>query len=180
MALGNNMVINEKMKQIQETTQVMMKQNEVREKEENYNNLVFKGVKEEKGEDLVLKILEVLNSDIAEGRIQKREIVSARRVGKKDMFPRLVVVQFLDKNLRESIWVNRYNLGKKSKIFVEMDLSFKQRFQLRQKIAEIKEYNENRQEAEKVRFHRFGQYLLINGKKYQDFSVDIESFITNS
>ena len=137
-------------------------------------------MKEEKGEDLVLKILEVLNSDIAEGRIQKREIVSAHRVGKKDMFPRLVVVQFLDKNVRESIWVKRYNLGKKSKFFVEMDLSFKQRFQLRQKIAEIKEYKENRQEAEKVRFHRFGQYLLINGKKYQDFSVDIESFITNS
>ena len=118
MALGNNLVINEKMKQIQETTQVMIKQNEVREKEENFNNLVFRGIKEEKEEDLVLKVLEVLKSDIAEGRTQNKEIVLARRVRKKDMFPRLVVVQDLDKNVRESTWVKRYNLGERVKFLL--------------------------------------------------------------
>mmetsp|Transcript_3935 Transcript_3935/g.5112 ORF Transcript_3935/g.5112 Transcript_3935/m.5112 type:complete len:332 (+) Transcript_3935:20-1015(+) len=180
MALGNNLAIREKMKDIKETTEKMMKQNELREKEVNFNNLVFKGIKEGKGEDSIQTIVELLNSNISGCRVQKSEIVSVRRVGNKDLLPRLVVVRFVDKAVRDKIWVKRCNLGKKSKIFVELDLSYKQRSQLRKKIAEIKEYNGTKQEGDRVHFNRYGQHLLINGKKYMDFSVDIASFVANS
>jgi len=65
MALGNNPVISEKMKEIQKTTKVMVNQNEVRAKRRPTLAVLFsKESKEEKSQDLSQNFLKILNSDI--------------------------------------------------------------------------------------------------------------------
>ena len=46
----------QKMKEIQENTKVMVKQNEFREKEFIFKKMILKGIKEEKKEDLLKKL----------------------------------------------------------------------------------------------------------------------------
>ena len=59
----------------------MAKRLEIQEKECNFNNLILKEIKEDKKEDLVQIIIQVLNSDIKEIKLHRRDIVSASRVG---------------------------------------------------------------------------------------------------
>jgi len=177
---GSNFVMSQKVKEIQETTTVMKQQSEVQQREKNSFRVVIKGMKEtSKKEDTIKEIVGLCKRNLKNVRFEEKDFVYANRIGMRkegSLNSRPVILCFHDKNKRKIFWEKRFYLGKGEKVYVDADLSFEQRKVMRDRIAEIKAFNESRAPENRIRFKRTGHQLIVENR-FCNMNVGLLEFL---
>ena len=178
MALGNNLAISQKVKEIQQHTKAVAVQNEHRQREINSLRVIVKGVKESPRQNLVQIMVELCNRNFKNIVFKEEDFTEVYRIGSKIRnLPRPIMVRFKEKKMRRIFWLKRFYLGKGEKVFVDADLSFEQRRIMRERIQEIKDFNQSKSSEEKLKFKRVGFSLVVEGRLFSNMEMKLEQFL---